>query len=383
MADRWQVPVLAGVIAVLLALPAAVGCGGEDAYDYHFPYGGYSLRTVWQYSAVGLDGTAGSYTLAFHGEETLDGVPYTKLTLERPGRSWDILVTPAPINLAEGPFTIGAVDSTSGFTLHSATPLVVDADPPVGVPVPVNYEITGYSPLTSMDYAATLTGTYTLVDTNASATTPLGTIRGCRHYSGEGSITGTGVPSILAGVPVTAELWYHESYGLVKYSIPELGLSGDLTGTWDDGDEAGGFNTIRKMGVIDGPVREFRLDTYDVHGRLDADKRTHAKMLLELRWLDEERARTGPMPSYPAVIIEFGTASGGVFFADLVESPVSIFHPEENGNGFKYWIAFVDEAARNEPGDNGIAYHVRVTADTDITPALRATARIYYKLYLP
>jgi hypothetical protein len=204
----------------------------------------------------------------------------------------------------------------------------------------------------------------------------MGIVHGCRHYSAEGTLAGDGLAPLLQGVTIAGEVWYHPSLGLVRYELPALGLAGDMRGTWDLDDDAGEFATIRKLGIIDATAPSFELNTYDLHGAFDADKNTHAKLLLELRWGDEDGARTGPEPGYPAVNIEFGTVIG-TFPSTMVESPVSIFHPEENGQGFEYWIGFVDQAARNEPGGDGIAYHVSVQADTDITPPLRATARIY------
>jgi len=65
----------------------------------------------------------------------------------------------------------------------------------------------------------------------------------------------------------------------------------------------------------------------------------------------------------------FETESGYFPFA-LVQSPVSIFHPEENKEGFTYWLCHVDEAAKNEPGGNGILHKIKVTFPDYITKRL-------------
>ena len=53
----------------------------------------------------------------------------------------------------------------------------------------------------------------------------------------------------------------------------------------------------------------------------------------------------------------------------------SIFFPEEDSEGFKYFIAYVSQAAK---GHNGpISYRVSVSGGESVKP-LRVTARIYY-----
>src|SRR5690606_14212728 len=112
------------------------------------------------------------------------------------------------------------------------------------------------------------------------------------------------------------------------------------------------------MGVVSPDNRTFRLSTYDRAGEFDADKTVHAKMLLELRWVDEDKARTDEFPALFSP--DFGTVIG-MFPASFVSSPISLLHPAENGKGYTFWYAFVDQAAKNEPGEGGIAYHAGVT----------------------
>lgn len=63
----------------------------------------------------------------------------------------------------------------------------------------------------------------------------------------------------------------------------------------------------------------------------------------------------------------------------MVDSPVSLFHAEENGQGCKYWYAYASGADKYLPGEDGIEYHVQVVEDPSL-PALRCTARIGYEL---
>ena len=140
------------------------------------------------------------------------------------------------------------------------------------------------------------------------------------------------------------------------------------------------MSSIKGMGRISPESRTFELDTYDRAGEFDADKTVHAKMLLELRWEDDAKAQTDEFPALFAP--DFGTVIG-YFPGSFVASPVSLFHPAENGRGFKYWYAYVDEAAKNEAGSNGIAYHAAVTLPDFVSSPMRVTGRIIYRLYKP
>ena len=353
------------------------GGGGEGAYDRNAPYGAYTMTTVWEADLTRLDGTTGVFAGRLT-EEVVDGTAFKKFLLESDTSSMDLLLAPLPTESEDGMITFGGCHSTTGVSIEPVGEFSVDMGGAVGVPTPLQGPLEIMVPPMTAPVAMTLDGSYTLVADDAVAESSMGQVHGCRHYSAEGQVTGSGLPVMLDGVALHAELWYHPSLGVVRYELPALGLAGDLGGTWDLEDGTGEFGTIRKVGILDAASPRFELSSFDLANEFDADKNTHAKMLLELRWVDEERARTGPEPSWPAVEVEFGTVLG-IFPWALVDSPVSIFHPEENGQGFKYWIGFVDEAARNEPGEGGIAYHVSVDIDPDITPALRATARIYYR----
>jgi hypothetical protein len=139
--------------------------------------------------------------------------------------------------------------------------------------------------------------------------------------------------------------------------VPDLGFSTALSGEYDCGNPlASDYNTIQKVGVISRENPDFILSNYDCSGEFDADKMRHASMLLELRWADETMAKTEEKPDVE-IIFEVPL---GWFPFQLVESSESIFHPEENGQGFTYWYAYVDEGAKDLPGDNGIYYGIMV-----------------------
>jgi hypothetical protein len=87
------------------------------------------------------------------------------------------------------------------------------------------------------------------------------------------------------------------------------------------------------------------------------------------------------LPTFLWNHVEFGTV-WGVYPYQLVESPVSLFHPEENGKGYKYWVGYVDQAAKNE-SSNGIAYHIGVNLPDYVSSPVRVTARILYHLWTP
>lgn len=371
---------IASALLVIAWLGLAPGCGsGGGSYDKNAPFGRSTASSMFEFSHTGLDGKPVVYTGAINGTKTVGSTIYTQFSLTAGTSTMDLLITPYPLGKDDTTITFGGFSTSDGVSIVPTEPLVLDGRPELNTPVKVTMSFTATLPQLTTNTPLTLNATYTLLSNDASVETAMGMVHGCKHYTVTGAVTGSSLPSYLDGITLSGELYYHESLGLVLWKIPELGVGGDLRSVWDLGDSSGSTNTIRKTGMITNTNPTFKLDTYDRKQTFDADKNTHAKMLLELRWLDETKAKTGTAPSAPGVRIEFGTAMG-YFPAGLVESPVSIFHPEENGKGYKYWIAYVDQAAKNELGDNGIAYHIKVSIDPGAAPSLRATARIYYKL---
>ncbi len=283
------------------------------------------------------------------------------------------------INLSGDTMTVAGFQESKILTATIDPPVQVNINPPEGVPQRVVLAGTVVHVDDPTPKSAELVVDGVLATRNASVETAMGVIHGCRHYTGSITLAGEGVPEFLHGVPFAAEIWYHPDLGIVAGNLPELGISTGLVGEEDFGQATSGINTIRRVGTLTSTNPLFGLSTWERKREFDADKMTHAKMLLELRWAGDEDARSREAPTLQQVVVLFNT-TWGYFRHNLVESPVSFFHPEENGKGYRYWYAFVDEAAKNEPGDNGIAYSVRVESDPSLPP-LRATARIRYNLF--
>ena len=282
---------------------------------------------------------------------------------------WSTESTPDTITVAGG-------GNGTNKTVNLVSPITVSLSSPVGQSQPISGSATVTTPSFPAGSGVQGSGQYTLVETDASVVTSTGMMYGLSHFQVTGTAQGAPVPSTLQGQPVTGEVYYHPSHGIVSASSPELG-SLDLTESSDCGSvDSSGYRTIRKVGVVDASS-SFDLDTYTCAGnQFDADKNTHAAMLLELRWLDETNAKTD---TQPPPTVEFGTSIG--YFPNMMtESPKSIFHPEENSQGFKYWYSYVNQAAKNEPGDNSTTYHITVTGNSGLASAVRVTARIHYKV---
>ncbi len=222
--------------------------------------------------------------------------------------------------------------------------------------------------------------TYGPVEDNLSVETPRGHIVGCRKFVVNGTFTLAGMP--LSGDLIEGSGYYHPTLGLVAIEAPNLGVGLTLLDSVNYGDAENGWNVIQKTSVLTDNITQFTLSTQDRKNEYDADKNTHAKMLLELRWADENDALTLEEPDPYLTQITFGTFGGMFYFPhELIESPLSVFFPEENGNGFRYWYAYVDQAAKNQD-DNGISYDIIVSKDLSL-PDLRVTGRIGYQIFSP
>jgi len=224
---------------------------------------------------------------------------------------------------------------------------------------------------------------FTKTSEDSTVETNLGTISGVHVFEGEGIIEdvgGTDLWNRIFNQQIRIEAWYHPVLGILKIEAPDMGLGTKLLGEYDCGNpNASDYNTIQKVAVISKENPDFELSSYLCSGQYDADKMRHAKMYLELRWMDGTKAKTDQRPEVE-VMFETGW---GYFPFILVQSPVSIFHPEENKEGYTYWYAYVDEAAKNEPGGNGILYKIKVTFPDYMTSPVRVTARIHYPIYRP
>ena len=383
---RFFIAALFIISAPLCALSCGDSAGDLAHSDGKAPYGQFEKTTTYSYSgSLGSGLSDAAMNVELIGQTTINGKTYNQHRiglddLEETANgtftmnvgSDSVEVIAAELNAAD----YVAVTGLPYLSFGLDTPVTAQMFPPKGKTVHVETSgdfVMGDPAVASNHHQEDVAIDYTTTDDDAALETALGVLHGVHKVELETN---------LAGQDVNADIWIHPELGVLKafvdYPAPD-GITLDMVGTMDYGDPDAEWNAIRSMQVLDGDNGVYKLDTYDAAGELDADKDTHAKMLLELRWADADVAATDREPGYPGVIIDFGTLWGTYPFV-LTQSPVSLFHPEENGKGYTYWYAFVDQAAKNE-SINGISYHITVTADTDINPALRVTGRIIYKRY--
>jgi len=373
-------------LAVLFALCCGSDDGGLAHSDGKEPYGKFSDNTTFAFSGslgAGMSGAAMNMELV--GQTTVQGKTYNQHRigledLEETAKGTFIMNVKADtvdvIGAELDAEDYVAITGIPYLSFELDGPLTASMFPPMGKTQHVETSgdfVKGDPAVAENHHQENVAIDYTTTDDDATLETALGVLHGVNKVELE---------TVLAGQAVNADIWIHPELGVLKafvdYPAPD-GIALDMVGTADYGDPDAEWNAIRSVQVLDGANGLYRLDTYDATGTLDADKDTHAKMLLELRWADAEIAKTDREPGYPSVNIEFGTV-WGMYPHTLTKSPVSLFHPEENGEGYTYWYAFVDQAAKNE-ASNGIAYHISVSADTSINPPLRVTGRIIYKRY--
>jgi hypothetical protein len=367
---------------------ALAGCGKKAEFDgANAPYGPKTATTqVHSTLTVSLSslytGPDISQVTAVVGQKNIAGTNYDRLATtgvsdpSKGGEYWIKDNSDGTVDFAGFLVSSLAGGLIPAASVTLATPITVNLEPPIGAPQAVTASGTFRLTDTGATSSANVTGQYTLEQKDVTVATGMGRLSGCNRYTGQAMSNSDGVPAAFRGQTIGGELWYHPSFGVVAFNAPGLGVGTTMTDSSDCGSiDSSNYRTIRKVGVVDSSS-SFSLDTYDCDGdQLAADKNTHAKMLLELRWADEAKAMTDEQPR-PSV--EFGTAIG-YFPNSIAESPASIFHPEENGKGFKYWYSYVSQAAKNEPGDDSTSYHIRV-GGVPGSSAVRVTARIYYKV---
>ncbi len=372
-------------VSVLALGFVGMGCGSssdEGAGSVERPFEPARQTAVWSFNQTKFDGVQTTFTADWVGTKNIAGKEYGRLQAGSFGDPLPPEGTEVWIDWKENEVTFGGGEvyfpvagvNAPGTPLVSGTtdaPVTIDLNPPLGVPQ--TFQATGSATLgdgtdPNNPYAVDAEVTYTLVETDVTVETSVGDVAGCRHFTGSAS---------AYGMDFEGDAWYHPTLGMVAGHInwPEPnGTTLDLLGIQDFAEGGPDTGDIQAVGVIGPGSAPFKLDTYDVNGELDADKDRHAKMLLEIRWADDEMARSD---TPPAAVVEFGTL-WGFFPFQLVQSPISIFHPEENGKGYNYWVTLVDEAAKNE-SFNGIAYHITVSPADYASSKMRVTARILYR----
>lgn len=372
----WKFPVAA---FGSLLLVSAAGCGDDS--DGLGAFGGMTKTTKSQFAAVDSQGRQVSQVVSHDETVVVDGRTYTRFSskpsVDAPGETFSVFMnwtrnqvefvggevfwTNNGATPADVPFVSGVTDS----------PVVVNLNPPLGVDQTVNVKGTAFLGDPADPANGTVidvTATYRAVEKDTTVQTSLGSFSGCTRFTGETDLYGT---------VVNAEAWYHPEFGMMKGHLdwPEPnGSTLDLTGILDFGDPAATTNTIRKMGILDDSSPAWKISTYEVNNDIDADRTKHAKMLLELRYVDDEYATRSELQ--PQVSIEFGTTFG-YFGHVLLPSPVSFFHPEENGRGYTFWWAFVDQASNKwDPGSD--TYRINVDQLSGNPGPIQVTGRIIY-----
>lgn len=378
------------LILALLLFIAGCDDGGASKSDVKQPYGKPTKNVFTRMLYSGESGmNVKSVIGRIVGTTTVSGIEYQRYLVSHANAenqpdnvaatNTELWVTPFPMG-KDGKVTIAGGNYHDSRIAGTVTPaFTIDMEAPVGEEQPVDTTYTGTLPDVAGTYTVEVQGTYKIVSHDESVVTQAGTVNQCTHVTAAGTLTGDGLPAIVKDIPLTGEFWFHESFGVVKARIPALGVDWSYEESWDVDDVDGEYRTIQRSGVVSDAHPVWTLSTDQVNGEWDADKMVHAKMLLEVRWANDDMAKTDqPVANHPAVRIEFSTA-WGIFGHQMIESPASIFHPEDNGKGYKFYYAFVDEAAKNEPGSNGIIYQITVqTTDPSVTGDIKATGRIYY-----
>ena len=333
----------------LLSLLLVTACSTTGPGDFDPPFAQTSMTLMLQTPDEAVSGFAFDVT----GSRDVGGVEVPVVSLVDP-RLGEANAAEALVSFEAGELVLGGFRQPDGgpgvgVDVQFNTPVVVDVAGPLGEPQTTTVQGTlvfgdpnvsdpGYLPFDM---------TFTPEEDGVVAPAPMGDVPGCRRTTFTASTTG--------GITVSGALWTKEAIGVV-HAVLDAGAFGQFelgTEGWTGFDDVGGRRLIQAEQRLDATTPSFSLSTYDIDGDFVADKDTHAQMWLELRFADADLART---TARPQVSESFGTIFG-VFPSMLVQTDLSVLHPEDADEGFTYWIAAVDEAAKNEPV-NGIAYSV-------------------------
>ncbi len=381
----WRGAVASWRVALSLVIGAASGCGpASDRPEPVYVPPVEARQTIlreWRGDTVG-----GSRPMRFVGQRQVLGQTWQRLQMghfdrQAPdGEEWWVTFAPDRVEFAGGEIFYPSSTLPAGTPNITATvsePVVIPLDLPVGAPQIVRVAgsvLIGDPAAGATTVAVDEEVEVTLVAESEVVETFAGDVTSARHYHA------TAAP---LDQPGSADVWWVDGVGVVRAEYEWAGLPGGNGLAIESVIAAlaaeNGYQNLMKEALLDEATPNFDVSTYDLAGTFDADKQTHAKMVLELRWADIERARTtDPVPVSP----DFGTV-WGTFPSSLVASQVSLFHPEEAGQGLTYWVAVVDQAAKNETS-NPIAYHVGAHWDPIYAPSLpsgpvRADALVLYK----
>lgn len=375
----------------ILGLLFAISCGDVSTQDIERPFDPPRPTTAAQYEVRLPGGSDVPVSIQGVGTSSFNGGTWEKYEITYPKPSgtktvhvYGTLTGGRKIEIAGGEVIYPPGETKrQNYTVTLETPLKVNLDrvgngQPQATNLSGEVQIVGQAPI---QVTAAVNWTRTMKD--AVVETEMGAVGGVEVYEGDATVldgSGLSVLDLIKDVPIHGTVWFHPTLGLLKFDTPDLPVGAAMKGSSDCGDPLGGdWNTIQAVGTVRPGAPRFTLGTYDCSNDFDADKMRHAKMLLELRFADDQMAKSSTEPN---VNVTFGT-TWGYFPHVMLQSPHSIFHPEENGLGYTFWYALVDQAAKNELGDGGVAYKIEVAPLDDETPPIRATARIVYGVYRP
>lgn len=374
--NRRCLLIMAGVAAVA----TLAGCG--EIVDAKGPWGEPTPTTVLTLNATDFSGQAVTVTVRKDQTAIVDGHEYgvTEVSRDPTGATSDfkafLNIEGDTATFGGGAIWWGHNDGNPFVSGTTSVPVTVDLDPPLGVDQTVALAGTAYmgDPLNPSDSIAIDTvGTYRAVEKDATVQTAAGVFNGVTKFTGEVSFEGT----VVNGVA-----WYHPEFGAIKATLDWPSPNGsviDLAGVQDLGSDAAGANVIRSRGVVSDTNPAWELDTYNIGDGWTADRSKHAKMLLEIRFTDEASAKNATLE--PNVTVEFGTTMG-YFPHMMVPSPISFFHPEDNGKGYTFWVAYVNQAgAKWDHSEEN--YHIRVQYNYGNPSPVQVTGRIIYEKFDP
>lgn len=354
---------------VILSFLAACTAGLEPgSFDPPFENTRMTLdvaTTTGDRSSVGLTVTG---TRTVGGQE----LPVLELTDQLTGApaGMELVAEIEGTSVTLGGVTLQEALSGLDVAIEASEPITVDMSAPIGVENTVTIDGTvtiGDPEIVDPGYLP-FDVTYTVQSHDAVAPAPMGDIPGCRH---------TTFSAASGALSADGELWTRDDVGFVHAVIdaePWGVLDGGASGYLGFG-EGGGVGVVQAEQRLDAANPTFSMSTYDAEGQFDADKDTHAQMYFEMRWADADKARTSEKPP---VEPSFGTVFG--FYPHvLVESPAGYLHPNEADEGYTYWVALVDQAAKNE-AVNGIAYRVGATYVGSGDPVLVGAFIRYHKI---
>lgn len=369
----------------------SMGCGSEDeGGTVKAPFEPVSQTTTVEYKIERISGGSAKTVIRYAGKTTFNNREYEDYKAvyqvaegEKTTHIYGELLSPTSARVAGYKVVYPQGATNTDYTVTLDEPVLLDAnEAPVGVEQ--TKEASGQ--ITFADNRPPIKGKvsarYTKTTDNASFEAEFGTLSGVQVFEGSATLLegeGWDLLDLFKGKSVSGKVYFHPKFSILKVEVPDWPIGAAMTGEHDCGNPAASdYNIIQKVGVVSNDNLSFVLSSYDCSGQFDADKMRHAQMLVELRWAEGEKARTNK--DLPLVVVNFETMWG--YFPHRFEaSPISIFHPEENGQGYTFWYAYVDEAAKNEPGPNGIAYQVRVNYPDYMTSPVRVTARIKYPIF--